>query len=624
MKQKTKKLLQLSFSLGFLATTALVATSCNQPKTVTPKPTNPMQPGNGSGSGTTTTPGTGETMQPGNGSGSGTGIATSDNTEAKNQLDTVINAKDANLALYSDYSMIKSELTKAYKAAKSVSDKTNASKEELVSAKTTLEAAVNKAKTDKMAFDTANSELVTAYAALKNKIKTKDASLQLVNEDKYILLKNYIGNLYERASAIISDTLQANPKPEKASIDKITSDIDNAITNIEQKKTNIVEYSKFKLFEINNEYFKGNTLYSATSPNDQNLVGFLQDFNNSDQGKQWKYAKRTVAGDIENSDNITNVKWIYSLDSETGEGKTAASYEITFTYYGGSNATLYFPYKLIKSEEDKTKISLKYKLNDNEIADANVSDAKVNEINVAKIHLTNLVFGENKIVFSTETNKTAPMIGNIYIAATDETSDDIYNDIFGNEVDNNNPNKITINFVKGYGLAKYPVKDSQYKTNIKKFVGKLDTETENKTSYLIGYLGSKVSLANSDNEKYYIFYLNVPKDGQYEISGIYNSGTDGRGLTFWKGSYDRNINEDGKVAKFNTSNTGNWDNTLKKFGKEQSTDMNHTNSYLQLTKGLNKIIVSGKDQNADGPNLGNVTFTLRNNDSSDGANSSIN
>ncbi|MDC4163689.1 hypothetical protein LNO75_03835 [Mycoplasma sp. T363T] len=596
-----------------------------------------MQPGNGSGSGTeTTTPGTGETMQPGNGSGSGTGTSTPgtgsgagtetttpDNTEAKNQLKVLIDGKDVELAMYDDYSMIKSTLDQVYETAKVINSKTNATSQELIDAKTNLDAAINKAKTDKMAFDTTNQELVTAYVALKNKLKTKDANLQLVSDEKYSPLKNYISNLYNQASTIITGTLQANPKPEKTNIMKITSDIDNALTNIEDKKSNIESYANFKLFKISNENFKGNTLYSNSSPDNQNLVGFLQDFDNTAEGKRWKYAKRIIAGDVQNSDNLTNVRWIYNLNTETGSDKTPASYEVSFTYYG-SKATLYFPYKLAKTEDISTKISLKYKLNDKDVTDVDLTEAKVDQISVAKIDLTDLKFGENKIVFSTDANKTAPLIGNIYLSATDKTSDMVYNDIFGNEIDSNNPDKITVNFVKGYGLSKFPVKDSQYKTIIKKFTGKLATETQNKTSYLIGYLGSKVSLADTDNEKYYIFYLNAPKYGKYEISGIYNSGENNRGLTFWKDSYNRNMNEDGKVAIFNTPNTGNWDNTLKVFAKDQATAENHSNSYLQLSKGLNKIIVSGKTASQSAPNLGKVTFTLKNDTASNEMNSPAN
>ncbi|MDC4183472.1 hypothetical protein [Mycoplasma bradburyae] len=609
MKQKTKKLLQLSFSLGFLATTALVATSCKQPATVAPKPTNPMQPGNGSGSG--------ETMQPGNGAGTGTGTTTPDNTEAKNQLKALIDKENSNVDLYTDYSMIKSALVAAYTEAKTVSQKVNATKDELTTAKTALETAINKASIDKSEFDKLNSDLVTAYTTLKDKVKSKDATLELLNNDEYAPLKAYITNLYDKASPVFTATLQSNPKPDKANIEKITSDIENAIKNIEIEKTNVAEYSKFKLFKIEEANFKGSNLYSTSSPSDQSLVAYSQDFNNSENGKQWKYAKRIVKGGVDNSDQLTDVRWIYNLNSQANaDNTTSASYEVSFTYYGGSNATLYFPYKLIK-DEDKSKLSLKYKLNDKTITDINVSEAKVDQISVAKIDLTDLIFGENKIVFSTETNKVAPMIGNIYIAATNTTLDSVYNSIFGNEVDSNNSNKITVNFVKGYGLANKAF-NSDNGTIITKFNGKIvGSSDQNKDYYLIGYLGKALPGAmpqdNPISIRYYTFYVNVPENGKYEISGIYNSHeseTNERGLTFWVGEYNVG-NDAGKVAKFRAPDTGDWTHSLKEFNKDQV--VTNSNSYLQLTKGLNKIVVSGKEQNKDGPNLGNVTFTLKTN-----------
>ncbi|MDC4181755.1 hypothetical protein [Mycoplasma bradburyae] len=614
MKQKTKKLLQLSFSLGFLATTALVATSCKQPATVAPKPTNPMQPGNGSGS-ETTTPGSGETMQPGNNSGSGTGTTTPDNTEAKNQLKALIDKENSNVDLYTDYSMIKSALVAAYTEAKTVSQKVNATKDELTTAKTALETAINKASIDKSEFDKLNSDLVTAYTTLKDKVKSKDATLELLNNDEYAPLKAYITNLYDKASPVFTATLQSNPKPDKANIEKITSDIENAIKNIEIEKTNVAEYSKFKLFKIEEANFKGSNLYSTSSPSTQSLVAYSQDFNNGESGKQWKYAKRIVKEDVDNSDQLTDVRWIYNLNSQTtADNTTPASYEVSFTYYGGSNATLYFPYKLIK-EEDKSKLSLKYKLNDNTINDVDVSQAKVDEISVAKIDLTDLNFGENKIAFSTEMGKAAPMIGNIYIASTNATYDVVYNNIFGNEVDNNNSDKITVNFVKGYGLANKAF-NADEGTIIKKFNGRIvDSQDQNKDYYLIGYLGKALPHTTPQdaqiNIRYYTFYVNAPKDGMYEISGLYNShesGSNERGLTFWVGGYNV-ANDAGKIAKFKSPDTGDWTQSLKEFDKNQV--ISGSNSYLQLTKGLNKIVVSGKEQNREGPNLGNVTFTLK-------------
>ncbi|MDC4183466.1 Vmc-like lipoprotein signal peptide domain-containing protein [Mycoplasma bradburyae] len=613
MKQKTKKLLQLSFSLGFLATTALVATSCNQPKTVTPKPTNPMQPGNGSGA-ETTTPGSGETMQPGNGSGSGT--TTPDNSEAKNQLDIVINAKDANLALYSDYSMIKSELTKAYEAAKSVSDKTNASKEELASAKTTLEVAINKAKTDKTDFDSKNTNLVSAYTALKDKLTSKESDLAMITDDKYLPIKNHLDNLYNQVSTIISNTLQADPKPSEENLTQLKTNIESVINKLDEEKDNINQYSNFKLFAIDNNNFKGDLKYNKQPLDSQSLVGFSSDFDNSVPDNQWRYAKRIIKNITPANESFkhTNVSWIYSLDSQDN-AQTLGSYDITFKYYGGPSAKLYFPYKASKNSDTQmngtsnNKLSLKYKLNGGDFVNIDVSNAKVDSIDVAEVNLDNLNFGENVISFSTEMNKTAPMIGNIYISSSDADKNGILNDIFGNKKDEHNPNKITVNFVEGYALGNkaYGVSEA---TILTKLNGKLDEDVMSKDYYLIGYLGKGASNNNNQdsNIRYYTFYVNAPKAGMYEISGIYNSG-ENRSLSFSK---DRlNNTESNSKAVFTTPKHGEWDQNKLKTFNAQNNKVDNQPTKLQLTKGLNKIIVSGKENNNMAPNLGNVTFTFK-------------
>ncbi|UTS69812.1 hypothetical protein [Mycoplasma bradburyae] len=319
---------------------------------------------------------------------------------------------------------------------------------------------------------------------------------------------------------------------------------------------------------------------------------------------------------------LTNVQWIYSLDTETSSDsqmKTQASYSIEFDYYGES-ATLYFPYKARKNSELEgnvaTKLSLKYKLNDNDqVNDIDVSKAKVNSIEVAKVNLTNLNFGKNKITFITEANKDAPMIGNMYIATTDTTYDAVYNDIFGNETSKEEPNKITVNFLKGYGLANkgYGVTNSTF---IKKMNSKLDSDgnenqVEVKEYFVLGYLGDRASgneQTDGSNVKYYTFYVNAPRDGSYEISGIYNSG-ENRNLIFWKDNY--NASESGKKAKFVNLNSGqgDWSNKVKSFNENQKE--NNGSASLQLSRGLNKIIVSGGAWNSAAPNLGNVAFTFK-------------
>ncbi|UTS70531.1 Vmc-like lipoprotein signal peptide domain-containing protein [Mycoplasma bradburyae] len=600
MKQKTKKLLQLSFSLGFLATTALVATSCNQPKTVAPKPTNPMQPGNGSGS-ETTTPGTGETMQPGNNSGSGTGTATPDNTEAKNQLNALIDGEDTKLAMYDDYSVIKSTLATAYATAKTVDDKTDATKDELANAITTLQAAITKAAADKKEFDDKNIDLVTAYKTLKNTLSDKETKLNSLTEPKYQGIKTYLTELYKVAETITANSLQANDLT-KEKIEKTNTDITTFVNDIGKKREDVDQLSVFKKIVISSDGFKGDFVTKTEQNSNYSIVGIGSDLNEPIS----KYAKRVIKN-LGETPNPTDVSWIYSLVSETGDGKKPASYGIEFEYYGGEKPTLYFPYKLVKSN-DRNNLSLKYKLNDSEAKDINLDEPKVDEIKVAKIPLENLKLGDNKISFTTDSGKVSPMIGNMYISSLDTNENQIYNDIFGTEYDEQNPDKITVNFAKGYGLANKQWTSGKNATIITKLHGKLDNQEPEKDFYLVGYLGNRYDGNSNDasNIKFYTFYVNVQKAGNYEISGIYNSGVN-RGLSFYVGMYG--ASESGLHAKFTNLNSGdnNWDSKVAEFKK--GSNNNNQQTSLKLLSGLNKIIVAG-DQNAkDAPNLGDVTFT---------------
>ncbi|UTS70536.1 Vmc-like lipoprotein signal peptide domain-containing protein [Mycoplasma bradburyae] len=622
MKQKTKKLLQLSFSLGFLATTALVATSCNDPKTVTSKPTkpNPMQPGNGSGSGTETTkPGTSETMQPGKGSGSGTGTTT-DNTEAKNQLKALIDKENNNLALYADYSVIKSTLAQAYSNAKLVNEKTDATNNELTSAKTALETAINTAATSKTTFDKEHKELVEAYKGLKTKLVNKDSVLSMVDNDSYI--KTYISNLYTEASNIVTAGLQPNTPPVVQDLKTLNETIQSSTSNLDQKKEVVNQYSNFKKFVISETNFKGDTLYDKVSPDTQSIVAFSSSFDNSPDDYKWRTARRFIDKEEKTKSlQETNVSWIYNLNTKAEEGKIQASYDIEFEYYSGNSAKLYFPYKAITTDQASsptTKLSLNYKLNNSEVKSVDLTKAKVDGIEIAKIELTNLNFGLNKISFTTEADKSTPMIGNIYIANSDKNPADIYDDIFGNERAKDNPNQITVNFVKGYGLANKGIgvikSNKKESTDIFKLTGKLDGQGSDKDYYLLGYLGhsydssskNNATSQSSDKEKKYIFYVNVLKSGNYKISGFYNSGVSDRGLSFKKNDY--NATGEGNIALYSLPMSGRWQDSIKSFSIQQKTG--ETSGMLSLTEGLNKIIVSGKVWNKEAPNLGNLLFTL--------------
>ncbi|MDC4182096.1 hypothetical protein [Mycoplasma bradburyae] len=545
-------------------------------------------------------------------------------TKARTELDNLIKTKADKLDAYSDYSVIKNELTSAYNAAELTKNSNSATEQQLNEAKASLQSSINKAEADKTEFDNGHTDIVRAYNELKTTLNNKSAILSSLNDDKYVGIRSYFKTYYDTAEQIITNTLQYDGLT-KNTIDQAKNKIVELTDNLDSKKSNIDQYSTFKMFRVNNTNFKGSLKYSATPADSQKLVTFSSDFDNDNNSYQWRYANRLIDSETkERSIQITNVSWIYSLDTQDGMNMTTASYDLDFEYYGGNTATLYFPYKAAKADQvSGSNLSLKYKLNENNPVNVDLTGVAVNDIKVATINLTGLKFGMNKISFTTEANKKAPMIGNFYISTTNDTVDAVYNDIFGNEVSADNPDKITVNFLKGYGLANkgygVVVRNTPNNTFIKKMNFKLDSDTlgnnvPTKEYYIIGYLGGtdgSSGVVNGSNVKYYTFYLNAPKDGMYEIGGVFNSGGS-RGLSFWKGSY--NASGNGNKAKFQNLNSGDWNSKLKSFNKNQKAT--NESASLQLTKGLNKIIVSGSDSNSPAPNLGNVSFTLVNNSES--------
>ncbi|MFN3044955.1 hypothetical protein ACK3C2_03970, partial [Mycoplasmoides gallisepticum] len=339
---------------------------------------------------------------------------------------------------------------------------------------------------------------------------------------------------------------------------------------------------------------------------------------------------------VQSPTRSTNVSWIYSL---SGEG---TKYILDFTYYGPSTAYLYFPYKLVNAS-DESKLGLEYKLNDAAQATAitfgdgeatNGKTPTVNDINIAKITLTDLKFGENKIEFSipttsgSETTKVAPMIGNMYLTSDSEKVNDIYNDIFGNSAiaENNSQKTISIDLLKGYSLA------AGWSTYVGQFTrlrneGATDSESQaNLSAYLVGFIGGNSRrVANNArnavqtpsarmNARTLTLYVNAPENGSYYISGSYlSSGV--RGLTFTTGESDNTSS-----VTIDVKAQGNW-TTLGTFNSSNTTeDSSSTSSAantINLKAGLNKIIVSGGTQdNTNAPFIGNLTFTLKNTSSS--------
>ncbi|QEX47270.1 FIVAR domain-containing protein [Mycoplasmoides gallisepticum] len=395
-----------------------------------------------------------------------------------------------------------------------------------------------------------------------------------------------------------------------------------------------------------------------------------------------------LANQSENSVPLTDVSWIYSL---TGTG---AKYTLTFNYYGPKTGYLYFPYKLVKASDE---VELQYKLNDanpkaiefkkssatqapagesetssspdqrqpaestptaperraaessadsnptnqvNSQSNQNAREASamnetptVSDINVAKVTLTDLKFGENKIEFSITTgvsNKVAPMIGNMYLTSSDTEAnrDKIYDDLFGSKlVEQNNQTTVSVDLLKGYSLATSFREYIRQFTNLKTSGDMMGTSP---TVYLVGLIGGSqrrtdasgiTNIQNSPNvdndARTFTIYVNAPREGDYSIRGSYLTNAQ-RNLKFSTNSGANNMMNDltitvnaqtdwNTLGTFDTANNTNITNGTTTNADGQN--MQNTNRTLHLNKGLNKVVISGTNNN-DTPYIGNLTFSL--------------
>ncbi|MDC4182100.1 hypothetical protein [Mycoplasma bradburyae] len=522
--------------------------------------------------------------------------------KARKELTDLINTKQSKVNLYKDYAKIKEKLESAYNSSEVVSNDYKSSLEQLEKSKVDLESALDFAASDKQIFDNAHQELVREFNSLKVTLNNKEERVNSLNQVKYNSIKTHLNSLYEVAENIVQSGLQPSEELQVNSAITANTNIKEAISLIDSQKINVDLYSTFNDIAISADNFHGNFKKKRSQPTDFSLIGFgtnLGDFS-------YKFLKRKING-TSNSDQLTKVSWIYSLEKDNVE-QTQASYDINFTYFGGATAILYLPVKYFLSSQTRENTGLQYQVNQKQIIDLNdqLQDLSIEDIKILKINLTDLNWGNNNIKLIMPSEKTSiPAIGNAYISLDSSSENLVYNSIFGNEIDPHNQNKITVNFIKGYGIA------NRSRTEIKKISAAIDGTGQVTDNYVLGYLGGKIDNSQNldkNNILYYSFYVNAPIEGMYEISGIYNT-QDSRKLVFWTKQYN-NQEADGK-AQFKELQTENWDSSLKRFDSSKKDE--NSNSFLKLKQGLNKIIVSGdvNGTNANpAPNLGNVTFTL--------------
>ncbi|QMT98434.1 FIVAR domain-containing protein [Mycoplasma tullyi] len=585
---------------------------------------------------------------------------------ARQALTDLLNTESNNIALYSDYAVIQNTLKSAYETAKKESENANATLEDIKSVETTLKTAISKAESEKRAFDSANQPLVTAYNELKTTLQSNKVSLDGLSENKYSAIKNKVSSVFDVGSGILTHKLDSL-MGENLGVENITKanqDIKDALENLAKWKQNADEFDNFKKNRLSEAQLTRGTdsAQNQAQPSNWSFVGYSADVTGSNlqnlsfvQRKVWM-SDRGTTSPVASPVLSTDVSWIYSF---AGEG---TKYTLKFTYYGPSIAYLYFPYKLVKNA-DSSSLALQYKLNDSnpkainfqstQTASANsvpshgetspdsapesgmtpetpVADEMttsnnatnpiptVSDINVAKIKLTDLIFGENTLEFSLPTDmpaKVSPMIGNMYLTSNSESEDKIYNEIFGNT--NENDTSVTVDLLKGYGLTSaWSIYVGEFKNLMRAGESSSNSHTDT-PSYLVGFIAgpSERVLASSvrspiktpagmRQNRTYTIYVNAPQVGDYYISGSYISSMMQRSLKFQTG-------DTANAVTINVTSTTSF-STLERFNTGDmgtSVVMSNQKSALNLKKGLNKIIISG---NNDTPFIGNLTFTLNN------------
>ncbi len=613
--------------MGIGSFVTLAAASCSKAVTSNPgNPSNPDKPNN---------PDTGNTNPGGD-------TDAKQLADAKASLNTLLGSQSTNVALYEDYAKIKDTLSSAYASAQTTANNANATLKDVNDAKAALQTAISDAANAKTEFDKANLGLVSAYAKLKETLKSETTNLDGLSQDNYSAIKANLVSLYNKAKDFTTVTLDPTsgmiPK-----VDEITSAntaITQAVSAIDSQKTNAdtaaTTFIKEKLDSA--KLTPGTTAEgqqaASQQPGNYSFVGFSNDVTTGRTGSQeqdlpsWNFAKRKVwtteglsAGQtqlVSSETPLTDVSWIYSL---TGAG---SKYTLTFTYYGPSTAYLYFPYKLVQSS-DSNKIGLQYKLNNsetlvpitfgNETNDSGATPA-IDDIKVEKVTLSNLNFGDNTIEFSvaTEENKVAPMIGNMYLTSSTNNVDKIYDSIFGNTTttQDNSSKSVTVDLLKGYSLA------SGWSTYVGRFMN-LTSEGQQLSApvYLVGFIGGNNprSTNNPSNpvvvypstrgkSRTFTIYVNAPIQGQYFISGSYISGAQKpRGLEF-------STTGSNNTLSFSNLKQSDW-TTLGTFDSNTTATetSGNTNKTLTLSKGLNKITIKGSGAD-DAPFIGNLKFTL--------------
>ncbi|SYV94451.1 lipoprotein and hemagglutinin (VlhA) family protein, partial [Mycoplasmoides gallisepticum] len=257
---KRKNILKFVSLLGIGSFVMLAAASCTSATTPTPNPEpkpDPMpNPPSGGMNGGNTNPGGGQGMMD---------SVAQELTDAKKVLSDLIGEESKTVELYADYAKIKADLTSAYAVAKTTSDSSTSTLDQVKTATSTLQTAIDAAVKARTDFDAVNGPLVTAYNALKETLKNEKSNLDLVMAAEFAAIKNNLDSLYQTAKTLIEGTLQ--PKmgnsPQVEAINQANQAIVNATQMLDTRKNNAsILNTKFL-----KETLKSASLSAATGDN---------------------------------------------------------------------------------------------------------------------------------------------------------------------------------------------------------------------------------------------------------------------------------------------------------------------------------------------------------------------
>ncbi|MDC4182867.1 hypothetical protein [Mycoplasma bradburyae] len=500
-----------------------------------------------------------------------------DNTESdleasnpKMELDNLIKNKATELAKYTLYYVIKASLEAAYTKAEGINSNNASTQEQIIQANNELKRAISQATTSKDDFDTQKHDLITAFNELK--AVNDNTSISSIKADgKYAFVKQNFEQKLNKANELLSGGYQRQGL-DVGMINDAKNNLNAIVTNFSNYGAEIDEFSAGKAFAIDPNKITS----TKTTTNEAEPTSGTSKTNNiysADISIDWKYATRRIKNG-NTWETAQDSKWVYNLLSENDK------YEFMFNNYSSSQLKLIFPYKLLRnSEKNGTKLVIK--LND-QIVSGNIDIRKSNILSLAQIDLTNVPFGQNKLTFTTENSKKAPLISNIYLLSNKDNIDSLIYKINGQTKEGD---EIKIDLFKAFGGST-----------------SLDSYFEKKAD-MSGITHNILYKVGKGTNSRYSIGVYVEEAGNYLVGISYNwKKTNSNTQAFFHVATFNNNDADsyasGAIKIDQSTQTG--DNDVKKIEPIHVSGKNDLT--LTLNKGWNPLVLGKRDTNAF-PNL---------------------